>query len=503
MVLEQAIQTGGATHGFAEAGFEFEMGLQDVGAEIWKGMDAKEPFAHVMTAATMDGVEWNQLKDVSYKIFIGEEELLVKSSWKEFRADLICKFPKEEAAIDKFYDLVTETRNNAVGFVFSKLPLVTQPGGIAHRFTESLKLGGSKDAHGAAGAKEFNRIALRTVDEVLDDITNDMLLRYCLTFLWAKCGLPPKVASWGAFSLVVGQYFDGIAYPTGGSISIEKCMVDVIEKNGGVVFVDAQVEEIACEKGACVGITLAGGKIVRADKVVSAIGAANTFERLIPQSMTEYVRAPLLALKDLKWSSYAILQIFFGFEGDAQSLGLSSASHWFLPSEPDHTENAVKYFLDSSFGVDFPYIHVSFPSAKDPSNPKSTAVLFAAAHYDWFKGMTPEDVQAVADEIVARLSAKLYAKFPQLKSKVKFVELATPLAHEFHLGANRGAPLGLGHSPSRYEQEWLRPQTAIKNLVLAGQDVLACGVVNASVGGFMGAVTAFPQPVLTKFRRLF
>ena len=503
MVLERAVQTGGATHGFAESGFKFEMGLQDVGAEVWKGLDASEPFAHVLAAATMSSVEWNRLKDVSYKIYIGDEEFLVKSTWTEFRADLVKKFPSEEAAIDKFYALIKETRSEAVGWMFSKLPANVRPGGIAHRVTETLKIGGSKDPHGTAGARAFSRMALRTVDEVLDDITNDALLRYCLTFLWAKCGLPPKVASWGAFSLVVGAFFDGIAYPTGGSASIEKSMVDIIEKHGGIVFVDAKVESIACEKGACVGVAMVGGRVIRSEKVVSAIGAANTYERLVPSSMQDFIRAPLAALKDLKWSSYAVLQLFFGFEGDAQSLGLSTASHWFLPAEPDHTENAIKYFLDASFSVDFPYVHVSFPSAKDPTNPKSTAVVFAAAHYDWFRGMTPEDVQAVADEIVARLSEKLYSKFPQLKSKVKFVELATPLAHEFHLGANRGAPLGLGHSPSRFEQEWLRPQSAIKNLVLAGQDVMTCTVVNASVGGYMGAVTAFPNPVLTKFRRLF
>lgn len=487
MVLERAVQTGGATHGFAESGFKFEMGLQDVGAEVWKGLDAKEPFAHVIAAASRGGVEWNLLKDVSYKVFMGEsDQFEVKNTWKDFRADLVAKFPQEEAAIDKFYTLVKDTRDYAVGYMFSKLPAATRPGGIAHRVQESLGLGG-KDAHGSAGAKAFVRLAARTVDEVMDEITDNAKLRYCLTFLWAKIQLPPKVASWGAFALSVGQFFDGIAYPTGGSVSIERAMVEVIESNGGCVFVDAKVESIACEKGACVGVNLAHGRVLRAEKVVSAVGAANTYERLIPASMSDMVRGPLTALKDLKWSSYAVLQLFFGFEGDASSLGLSTASHWFLPEETDHTENAVKYFLDASFSVDFPYVHVSFPSAKDPSNPKSTAVVFAAAHYDWFKGMTPEDVQAVADEIVARLSAKVYAKFPLLKSKVKFVELATPLAHEFHLGANRGAPLGLGHSPSRFEQEWLRPQTPIKNLILAGQDVFTCTVVNASVGGYMGA----------------
>ena len=228
-----------------------------------------------------------------------------------------------------------------------------------------------------------------------------MKLRYLLTFLWSKVGLPPKVASWGAYALVCGQFLDGTAYPTGGSESIERRLTQVIENNGGKVFVAAKVKHIACEKNVCVGVEMDNGRIVKAEKVISAIGAANTYEKLIPREMQDFVRVPLLALKDLKWSSYAVLQLFFGFEGDSQALGLSTASHWFLPDDVDHTDNAVRYFLDASFKTDFPYVHVSFPSAKDPTNPKSTAVVFAAAHYDWFKGMTPEDVQAVADEIVS------------------------------------------------------------------------------------------------------
>jgi all-trans-retinol 13,14-reductase len=129
-------------------------------------------------------------------------------------------------------------------------------------------------------------------------------------------------------------------------------------------------------------------------------------------------------------------------------------------------------------------------------------VVFAAAQYDWFKDMSPEDVQAVADEIVGRLTSKVFKSFPQLKTKVKFEELITPLAHEFHLGASRGAPLGLGHTPTRFKQDWLRPQTPIKGLYLSGQDVYVAGVANAAVGGFMGAAAAFDE-VARKFSGCF
>jgi len=311
------------------------------------------------------------------------------------------------------------------------------------------------------------------------------------------------VASWTAHCLTAGQYLDGIAFPEGGGGSIEAGIVPVIIANGGAVFVDAAASSVVIENDVCVGIQMDDGRVIRAQRVVSNVGAANTFERLVKRENSSQIRLPLNVIRDLKWSSYAIIQVFLGFEGTAESLGVSETSYWFLPKSMDHTDNAVKYFLDSSFTSDFPYVHLTFPSAKSKSTANTTACVFAASHYDWFKDMQPDDIKAVADEIVGRLTEKMFAHFPLLKAHVKFIELATPLAHEFHLGASRGAPLGLGHTPNRFHQDWLRPVTAIPGLILSGQDVYACGVANASVGGFMGAAAAFPNEVLPKFRGLF
>ena len=47
-------------------------------------------------------------------------------------------------------------------------------------------------------------------------MTKNVELKYYLTYLWSKCGLPPNVASWVAHCLTAGQYLDGIAFPEGG-----------------------------------------------------------------------------------------------------------------------------------------------------------------------------------------------------------------------------------------------------------------------------------------------
>lgn len=503
IVLERSPTPGGATHAFSQSGFKFEMGLQDVGAQMWLGAESPEYAARLLHAASRGGIEWTHVEPLTHVAHVGDTQTFpVKTTWTEIRADLVAKFPTEQRAIDAYYSDVVDTRKMAVGWLLSRLPSAGGRGLSSHLPTLFKTSHENKDPTGKWGATEFKKLCLMTVDDRLAQFTDNEDLKYLLTYLWGKYGLPPAVASWAAHCLVAGQFLEGAAFPKGGAGSIEKAISKVIENCGGAVFTDAVVLQAVVERGACAGVQLGDGRLLHASKVISAIGALNTYERLIPRAYGDLIRVPLEALKDLKWSSYAVLQVFVGFEGNSADLGLTTAAHWFLPENADHSANSVMYFLDSTFSVPFPYLHVSFPSAKDPTSTRGTAVIYAAAHYDWFKEMKQDDVKAVADEIVTRMTSTLYELYPRLKEKVQFVELATPLAHEFHLGAARGAPLGLGHTPSRFEQadSWLRPQTPIKNLVLAGQDVFTCSVPGACVGGFAGAAAAFPKEVLGKFR---
>jgi all-trans-retinol 13,14-reductase len=230
------------------------MGLQDVGAHVWEGMNAKEPFAHVLAAATCGAIDWNLVQEESFKVYIGEELVVIESTWKAFRENLVKRFPDEEVAIDKFHALVEETRKNSIEFMFSKLPLSTDLDPVSHRLSVPMNVYGKGEQDRAMA---FREISGKTVDEVLDGITINASLRYLLCALWFKCGLPPDVLSWGAFALVVGQFLDGVAYPTGGSKSIEEALVKVIERNGGRVFVDTKVESLFCEKNVKVSFWMA------------------------------------------------------------------------------------------------------------------------------------------------------------------------------------------------------------------------------------------------------
>ena len=99
------------------------------------------------------------------------------------------------------------------------------------------------------------------------------------------------------------------------------------------------------------------------------------------------------------------------------------------------------------------------------------------------------DYEQLKSELTDRLLEHLFLKLPQLRGKIDYCELSTPLSTDFFCFYKRGEMYGLRHDPQRFEQSWLKPGTSIRGLYLTGQDVLTCGVGGAMFAGFLSAIS--------------
>mmetsp|Transcript_343 Transcript_343/g.432 ORF Transcript_343/g.432 Transcript_343/m.432 type:complete len:124 (-) Transcript_343:386-757(-) len=97
-----------------------------------------------------------------------------------------------------------------------------------------------------------------------------------------------------------------------------------------------------------------------------------------------------------------------------------------------------------------------------------------------------------------RLMDCLFQEYPQLEGKINYIDLGTPVSCDYYLGNHRGAIYGLSHSPARFQCDWLRPTTPIKNLYLSGQDVIVTGITGAAFGGVMSAISISMSSMLRK-----
>ena len=80
-----------------------------------------------------------------------------------------------------------------------------------------------------------------------------------LTGQWGDYGLPPSKSSFAMHSFVARHYLD---YPTGTSRKIAETISDLIEKNGGSLYV-APVKSIEVNKGKATGVVMDNGIFVQ------------------------------------------------------------------------------------------------------------------------------------------------------------------------------------------------------------------------------------------------
>ena len=235
------------------------------------------------------------------------------------------------------------------------------------------------------------------------------------------------------------------------------------------------------------------GKEFMAKQIVSGAGLMTTYNKLLPTySVAQH------KLKDQMQKvepSVAHVCLYIGLEGSPEDLNLSKTNLWIYPEKGDHDECVDNYVKD--IDAPFPVVYISFPSAKDPDWPnrypgRSTIDIITLMPYEVFgswegsKWMKRGDnYDQLKDKISQRLLTELYKRQPQLKGKVTYYELSSPLTTQHFVNYGKGEIYGLDHTPARFRQKFLKPRTPIKNFYLTGQDIVTAGVGGALFSGVL------------------
>ena len=476
LVLEQHYTAGGFTHSYARNGYEWDVGVHYIGDVGRRSSLTRRLFDFIS-----DGqLQWAPMDDNYDRFFIGEERFDVMAGKQHFVASLKQRFPSETTAIDEYMQRL-DAVNKAIQ-VLSVEKLFNGIPGKLFRLARKTAVPGYLN---------------RTTYEVLRELTDDEMLIAVLTGQWGDSGVCPKDSSFIIHSLIARHYLNGAFYPVGGASTIAQTIIPVVQRTGGEVFTYANVQEILVNGGKVQGVKMQDGTEINAPMVISNAGVMNTFDHLLPARISRKYGYDKL-IRKVK-PSIAHLGAYIGIRESAEQLGLPKTNFWIYP-DTAHKENLAAF--ESDYHAEFPAVYISFPSAKDPAwesrYPNSATIeIVAPAFFEAFEpwkdkpwGKRGEDYDALKEYFTGRLLEHLYAKLPQLRGRIDYCELSTPLSTHFFSVYRTGEMYGLAHDPDRFEQAWLRPKTRIRGLYLTGQDVLSCGVGGAMFAGFLCAVSA-------------
>ena len=471
MVLERHYVPGGFTHVFKrKKGFQWDVGVHYVG-----NVGEEDSLKGLFDFITDGALEWESMGEVYDVAIIAGKRYEFRKGEEAFRTQMKHYFPKESEAIDAYIELINASNKRGAPFFLEKTfkPILQYTLGYFFR-------------------KRFQKYSQETTYEVLRSITDNPTL---IAVLCAQCGnygLTPKRSSFAAHALVIGHFMNGGYYPKGGAEQLWQRTIDTINNHGGSVYIKANVQEIVVKKNRVQGVRV-DNSFIPCNSVISNVGVLNTFQKLLPEAYSQKYKIPTNTLE----RATAHFCLYVGLDASSEALQLPKHNiWWYAHTDTDAIineatpENAAKQFA-----------YISFPSAKDPlwedTHPNTATIqAISVAHYDWFKAYEDqpwrnrEDAYENMKEVFKEgMLNRLFELFPQIKPHVVVTEVSTPLSTKHFTNYQEGEIYGLAHTPERFTLPFLRSETKIKGLRLAGQDVTLVGVAGAMTSGLLCATT--------------
>jgi len=198
-----------------------------------------------------------------------------------------------------------------------------------------------------------------------------------------------------------------------------------LERHGGQIRYRAPVTRVLMEKGRAIGVMLANGERLGAQRVISNATRWDTFGGLVPEEQ--------IPRRERVWRrrykpSPSFLSLHLGVE--ASVIPTHSHCHHLLLERWEH--------MDGEQGTVF----VSIPTLLDPDlAPPGRHIVhtFTPSDLEHWKGLGPsayrQKKQADAQQLVKRLSCL----WPGLEQAIDHREIGTPRTHRRFLGRSRGS----------------------------------------------------------------
>jgi len=359
-------------------------------------------------------------------------------------------FPEDKSAVDHYLDAV---RQSCVSRPYLNLDAQMHPLEII------------KNLHGPS------------LKETLDGLTGNRLLKHILSIHCCLHGVPPEQVSFVNHARVVGGYFESVHGIKGGGRSLVRALDAQLEKVGVDVFCGQRVTQIQFSAdGAVSGVRLENHSTLRAKACVCTVHPRILVD-FVPHSLFRptYIRR-LLSLEET-----GSVHILFG-KCASPLQNLSGCNMFLIPGldypilKEDGSISERSLFMTCTSQIDGAFSGKGF-IAICPSS--------AAEMERWWKsetGKRPQEYLVFKEGIVEEMREHIEASCPEFAGKIHFLECSTPLTLRDFTNSPFGSMYGVKHRMDQYNPVHV---TRVKSLFLAGQAIVAPGVLGTLVSAFL------------------
>ncbi len=284
----------------------------------------------------------------------------------------------------------------------------------------------------------------------------------------ALCSIVPE--SFSAFILAssLGTLMSGNGgRPAEGSRALAQRMEARYKDLGGELLLRREVEQIVVDGGRATGVVLTDGTKINGDYIVPCCDPHITFERLLGGRYND--------------------RKFQDRDRDEQTYPLQSSVNIALGIDADLAE-VERALLFQTAPYDFEDQRMDMLSCKhygdEPSfAPMGTGVMNVYFHgdYGWWKAKSRKAYTEEKDRLAADVIWRIEERFPELKGKIRVLDVTTPLTHQRYCGAHKGSWMAYGTTPRGKQLFHNGRVRGIRNLCLGGQWLMPPGGLPAAL----------------------
>ena len=262
-------------------------------------------------------------------------------------------------------------------------------------------------------------------------------------------GDPTRVTSIYALVNHLESQF-GVHYAMGGVQAIADAMVGVIRRQGGLVRMGAEVDEIVIENNVAKGVRLSNGEMLHADVTVSNADAGHTYTRLLRNHKRK--RWTDSKLKSRRWSM-GLFVWYFGTKGTANKW--RDVGHHTILNGP-RFKGLLKDIFRKGVLADDMSLYIHRPSVTDPNvAPEGDDTFYVLSPVPHLGHANPVNWDVMEDVYRKRVAENLEAVIPGFQEHISTQVTFTPKTfRDRYL-----SPLGSGFSiePRILQSAWFRP----------------------------------------------
>lgn len=459
-LLEKAERTAPVLRGFSRRGVHFDTGFHYTG-----GLAKGEPLdIFLRYLGISDRVTTFPFNEDGFDLFRCENpgfEFRVPTGFENLRESLCQAFPAERAAIDSYL--------GQVRFTCATMPYLNLDAEIRND-------------------SGLQRIFGATLRETLDALTGNEMLKSLLSMHCLLYGVPSNEVSFAQHAAIVGSYYDSVRGIRGGGLSLARAFDARLAELGVDVLCSREVAGIeVAPGGALSGLRLSDGQTLLCSAAISTVHPRILLDMAPAGSFRPAYRKRLGALEET-------VSAFLCFATSEDTIpALAGANRFLLPDAGCMRELGKRPIGSAA-------LYLSGAYREGETEPRGfigiCPVLFSeTAAWQSAAGRRSEGYRQYKEQALGLMQGQIERAYPDLAGKIRSIEASTPLTIRDFCSTPLGGLYGVKHMVGQYNPQ---PATRIPGLFLAGQAVVAPGLMGAVLSGLLACGTVLGHDQMRK-----